>query len=78
MAPSPKAQSAALVDHACVCVMHCNTIHRRAATGHSPRSSPGFRQMRRQRSAARDSRAYHGHTGAPHMGRLTHHNTPGP
>eukprot|EP00966_Prymnesium_polylepis_P070430 1636781-Prymnesium_polylepis.1 len=34
--------------------------------------------MRRQRSAARDSRACHGYTGAPHMGRLTHHNTPGP
>ena len=29
-------------------------------------------------TAARDSRACHGHTGAPHMGRLTHHNTPGP
>ena len=29
-------------------------------------------------TAARDSRACHGHTGVPHMGRLTHHNTPGP
>ena len=59
--------------------MCCTVIpYRRAVTGHSPSSSPGFRHMRRQRSAARDSRACHGHTGAPHMGRLTHHNTPGP
>ena len=29
--------------------MHCNTIQARSGTGHSPRSSPGFRHMRRQR-----------------------------
>eukprot|EP00966_Prymnesium_polylepis_P239473 5538196-Prymnesium_polylepis.1 len=58
-----------------------STLYRRAVTGHSPSSSPGFRHTRRQRSAAWDSRGpAHGHGDTTHGSSYPprHHNAPGP
>eukprot|EP00966_Prymnesium_polylepis_P101221 2344259-Prymnesium_polylepis.1 len=60
--------------------MHCNTIRARSGTGHSPRSSPCFRHMRRQTATlqlgiagpATNTRGYNTWVVLP-----THHNTPG-
>jgi hypothetical protein len=76
--PPPLSMSLRLSIH-CVCVRCTVLPYRRAVEPDIPPDRARVSDTCDDSdSAARDSRACHGHTGAPHMGRLTHHNTPGP
>eukprot|EP00966_Prymnesium_polylepis_P207987 4817803-Prymnesium_polylepis.1 len=58
------------LNHVCVCHALYTTRRRCAVNSHPPSSRPGSLHMRRQRSAGRDSRHYHG-LGGDTWGRLT-------
>ena len=66
--PSRPPRRCAACSSVCVCHALYTTIRRCAVNRHPLSSRPGSRHMRRQRSAGRDSRHCHGHTGETHLG----------